>query len=420
MSSGYLYFSDDDRHRYLLEEFGEFTDTRRTVPKLAERQVALVSFERNAINAAAVMSRGAKVASYKWRVKLHDFLEFDQPLPLDDLAQRLEPRVARRFDVAHRALGAQFEAGTWEAVRLAVAAVRPELAAGLEQLELKASARRPRLYRGDTEPIVAYEHDAVGLALELAGMDRRPFLNAWVGTETTPFLAGLEQFRVPEDRMIEHDARVFGGWQLLRQGPVGMAEFRQGPRRLTVINVNRAGVEHALGVDLVYYNHDFDAYVLVQYKRMLPRSGGGGYEFRPDDQTRRELDRLRQIVPSSEAISSIQQFRLDPQSAYLKLCPSTTREAFSDQLIKGMYLPLGYWDVLVDSPNVLGPRGGIVVTYENVGRYMNNTTFIELVGASWIGSRGASTEQITAVIRESLASHSLILAEARGEVRPRR
>jgi hypothetical protein len=381
--------------------------------------VALVSFEGEEIDAAAVMTRGAKAASYKWRLKLQEFLEFDSPLPLDDVEGRLERRIAAKFDAARRARGAQFDGAAWDAVRLAVAAARSEYATGLERLELKASMRRPRLYRDDAEPIVAYEHDAVGLALELAGMDRRPVLNAWVGTEQAPFLDGLAEFLVLEDRMIEHDAGIFGGWQLLRRGAVGMAEFRQGARSLTVINVNRAGVEHALGVDLVYYNHEFDAYVLVQYKRMLPRFNANGYEFRPDDQTRREIDRMRRIVASPDAPSSIELFRLDPNGVYLKLCPSTTTEAFSDELIKGMYLPLAYWDALVDSPNVRGPRGGVAVTYDNVGRYMNNTTFIELVGASWIGSRGVSSKQIADVIRDSLASRSVILAEARGTA-PRR
>lgn len=253
----------------------------------------------------------------------------------------------------------------------------------------------------------------MGLALGLAGMDRRPILNRWRGTDSAPFVEGLTGFRLLEDRMIEHDARVFGGWDLLQQGAVGMVEFHQGARKLTVINVNRSGVEHALGVDLVYYNHEFDSYVLVQYKRMTPRSNGG-YEFRPDSQTRKELDRMRRIMPASPTPSSIQEFRLDSFGAYLKLCPSTTKDAFSDELIKGMYLPLGYWDVLVDSPSVLGPKGGVVVNYDNVGRYMNNSIFIELVGASWIGSRGATTKQITAVIRDALETRSLILAEATG------
>jgi hypothetical protein len=242
-------------------------------------------------------------------------------------------------------------------------------------------------------------------------MDRKPVLESWRGSDQAPFLEGLPEFTALEDRMIDYDAGVFGGWDLVQRGAIGTAEFSDGNRRLTVINVNRAGVEHALGVDLVYYTHDFDAYVLVQYKRMTPRSERSGYEFRPDAQLRKELDRMRAILPPGEPSSVVGDFRLDDVGAYLKLCPSTVREAFSHELIRGMYLPLRYWDALIESPTVRGPKGGIVVDFDNVGRYLNNTLFIELVGSSWIGSRGATTNQITAVIRESLATRSLILAE---------
>lgn len=418
MSSGYLYFSDDSRHEYLVDERGEFTDTRPSDPKLAERQVALVCFERDEIAAFALMTRGMKAASYKWRVKLQDFVEVDPPPALAEVAEHLESRVARTFAAARRGAGHQFDGATWDVVRSGVIAARADIAGALDDLEQRASLRRPRLSRSDGEPIVAYELDAVGLALELAGMDRRPVLRSWHGTESAPFLEGLSQFEALEDRMIEHDARVFGGWDLLQQGAVGIVEFSQGARKLTVINVNRAGVEHALGVDLVYYNHEFDSYVLVQYKRMAPRQDGG-FEFRPDRQTRKELDRMRRIMPSGEGPFSIREFRLDPFGAYLKLCPSTVTDAFAEDLIKGMYLPLGYWDVLVDSPNVLGPKGGVVINYDNVGRYMNNSIFIDLVGASWIGSSGATTKQITAVIRGALQTRSLILAEASGPVERR-
>src|SRR5215207_6209297 len=81
---------------------------------------------------------------------------------------------------------------------------------------------------------------------------------------------------------------IFGNWTEIRSGAVGIAEFQERDRRLTVINVNRAGVEHALGVDLVYYNHEFESYVIVQYKRMTSRADSSGYKFRPDKQLRKE------------------------------------------------------------------------------------------------------------------------------------
>jgi hypothetical protein len=232
-------------------------------------------------------------------------------------------------------------------------------------------------------------------------------------------LQGLTGFDVLEDRMIEHDARVFGGWTLLRQGAVGLVEFHQGPRKLTVINVNRSGVEHALGVDLVYYNHEFGSYVLVQYKRMKPRVGSG-YEFRPDEQTRKELDRMRRIMPSDTAgLRSIEEFRLDPFGAYLKLCPSTVTEGFSEESSRAC-TSLSATGTCSSTPRVLGPKGGVVVNYDNVGRYMNNSIFIELVSASWVGSRGVTSKEIAAVIRGSLKTRSLILAEASGPAERRR
>jgi hypothetical protein len=84
-----------------------------------------------------------------------------------------------------------------------------------------------------------------------------------------------------------------------------------------------------------------------------------------------------------------------------------------------MYVPLRYWDALVDSHDVRGPRHGIVVDLDNVGRHFNNTLFIDLVGSAWIGSRGVTSEQISTVVRESLATRSLILAEAGGTSRRR-
>ena len=212
--------------------------------------------------------------------------------------------------------------------------------------------------------------------------------------------------------MVQHDASVFGDWSEIRRGAVGIAQFHDGDRRLTVINVNRTGVEHALGVDLVYYNHDFDSYVIVQYKRMTPGRVSSGYEFRPDHQLRVELERMRSLPMPTAPAAMPREFRLDHGGTYLKLCPASSREAFSHELIHGMYLPLRYWDVLMASPSVRGPKGGVVVNFGNVDRHITNTLFIQLVGAAWIGSRGVTSARIGAIIRSSLAARSVILAEA--------
>jgi hypothetical protein len=79
-----------------------------------------------------------------------------------------------------------------------------------------------------------------------------------------------------------------------------------------------------------------------------------------------------------------------------------------------MYMPLAYWDVLAASPQVLGPRGGVAVTHSNAGRYFDNTQFVSLVQDGWVGSRGLSSDQITAIIQSGLdADHSIILAASK-------
>ena len=54
-----------------------------------------------------------------------------------------------------------------------------------------------------------------------------------------------------------------------------------------------------------------------------------------------------------------------------------------------------------------------MLTDRSVGRYLTNSLFIELVKASWVGSRKATSRQIGEVIAAGLESNeSLILANA--------
>jgi hypothetical protein len=80
--------------------------------------------------------------------------------------------------------------------------------------------RRPPAER---EPIVDYERDAVGLALDFGGLtrERKAALSAWDGRSDEPFLAGVANYRVLEDRALEHDARIFGDWDAVGTGVVG-------------------------------------------------------------------------------------------------------------------------------------------------------------------------------------------------------
>jgi hypothetical protein len=169
-----------------------------------------------------------------------------------------------------------------------------------------------------------------------------------------------------------------------------------------------------LGCDLIYYTPDYNAHVLVQYKR-LAKPGVGPWEFRPssDANFEKELKRMRAIAAPARVKDTPEHHRFGENFCFIKFCKATTNDPFSGELAPGMYLPLDYFDKLALAGRLKGPRGGTVVNYDNVGRWLNNSAFVGLVERAWVGTRGLTSTQLTTVIRRSLAAkHSLILPQA--------
>jgi hypothetical protein len=65
-----------------------------------------------------------------------------------------------------------------------------------------------------------------------------------------------------------------------------------------------------------------------------------------------------------------------------------------------MYLPLDLWRSLANDPATQGPRGGRVISYDNVGRKLTNTEFITLVANAWVGTIVPQSSLLEKVIRE--------------------
>ena len=51
-----------------------------------------------------------------------------------------------------------------------------------------------------------------------------------------------------------------------------------------------------------------------------------------------------------------------------------------------------------------GVRGGNVITYENVGRRINNTDFVALIANSWVGTSVEQSAILEALIRNVLTA----------------
>lgn len=426
---GLIFVVSEPKRAIRVEEhaanFGEFTDTVSAHDLEARRNIlALVSFDDFSFGGsfayAALATRGGRVATAKHVIRFARLVDLDR-LTLDELARQVPAarmRAVTRFaeERGEGVLSEKTWADVWRAVRL----LRPDHADEFDMLE-RMVAEPPRRYAGRAYETIAQEKDAFLLATEIFGIERRAISRLLVPPKSpAPFLRGLTTAVPIEDVMIQKDKSTFSDWIASAEDKVGSVVLtRRDGRRLTVVNVNRTAVEETLGVDLIYYNHTFRSYVMVQYKRMgqeKDKDDRNYAVYRPIDESYKlELARIetylasRKITPPANRAD----FRLSSNGFLFKLCPKITLDPLSTSPIKGMYLPLDYWKLLVDSAEVRGRRGGVKITYENVGRYFDNGAFVTLVEDGWLGSPVSEERELSSLIRSGLeGKRSVLFASA--------
>ncbi|MDH6465770.1 hypothetical protein M2302_005972 [Micromonospora sp. A200] len=343
-------------------------------------------------------AEGGKTVTSRDRIVNVSEIEEVPPVALATL-KRLMPQRH------HEALNRRgiLPSGAAAAVRDALTQALPDFAGLLDRLE-RGSLLLPSGKRGE---LLNEQRDGLGLLLDIAGIGRRPVRSWSVPPVGVPFLEGIPQRDTIEDLLIAHDMEVFQPWSQLPTSDVAWRSFTDGQRRLFVMNANRTSVEKTLGVDVVYWNEHFDAFVLVQYKKMRPE--GEGHErqltYRPDANIEAELQRMRAVDEACAVQDG--DFRLLATPCWLKLCDPKPVVKDPSKLIGGMYFAREHFDHLLQ--NCKGPRGGTRISYTNVDRYFNNTMFVDLVRDGWIGSRGGGSALVQTAIQESLQSGHAVL-----------
>lgn len=405
------------------EKFGEFTDTVSAhdldVPQSA---IALISFDGWRLSYAALATRGTRVATAKHVMRFTHLVDL-KPLMVKTLSKHVPAARMRAVNRFVSGSGGVLSDKTWHDVWSAVRSLHPDRMSELDALQ--GLLREPqRSYSGKGYETVAQEKDAFLLATELFGVERRLTSRLLVPPKRpAPFLQGLSTASITEDIMIQKDKGTMPNWLASPEDQVGSVLLtRRDGRRLTIINVNRTAVESTLGVDLIYYNHDFSSFVMVQYKRMEQKRGQDGYDhavYRPiDDNYRRELTRMNAYL-AARAVSPPtcqRDFRLSSNGFLFKLCPKISLNPLSTSLIKGMYLPLDYWNLLIQSPETRGPKGGVRITYDNVDRYLDNSAFVTLVADGWLGSAVSEERDLASLIQSGLeGNRSVYYARVSGQ-----
>jgi len=422
--TGLIIVFDEEKRKYSLEErvyYGSFSDALSVSDwPMKELQVCLLSFDDEKINEACIAKKQWKVATAKNRIEFSDFVQFEPAIRFDELEKEIGNRFKSHFTYTSDGQGGNFPPKTWDEVWKALIKLRPKYKDSLLGL-IEKCTQSSIIKRDKIHQTIAQEKDSVQLSLDISGFERKGFRNNLFYRERekpAPFLQGIQEASLIEDRMLDHDMSVFGDWTSIKKYQVGATTFKKRDQSLTIVNVNRGAIEHALGVDLIYYNHSSQSYVLVQYKR-LNKTSTGNHEFRPDEQFNKEKKRMEKFSKENP-IKAVPKgkpsfwYRLNPEIFYFKFCYDITFSPLSSDLIKGFYLPLDYLNIYINSGELKGPRGGAVLSHKNIGRNFNNSFFIDLVQHGWIGSRLKTTDSLTKIIKDKLqAGRSVMLARTK-------
>ena len=417
--SGFAVLLPKDRTTAFLEcvaeeqPFGEpVTDFHRS------RNVPLVCFIVGArkVTHIGLGRRGTRAGTGLRRLNLRQVEKLAEPLSVQRIINRLPKRNAVSVRKCLTFGGLLTDKG-FTALTEAIRQLAPQASSLLERFSQARTERMQRL-SARAKDNLAQQKEAVLTALSIAGLSRAS-VQEWSPPEGSPvsFLDGLPSARLREDPMVIHDLMHLPGFDIIKTYPYSAAVFESEAtsERLTVILANRLPLEEQTGTDLIYFNETFHSFVMVQYKAMEREEGPNGAPqavFRlPNAQLAEEITRMDTLLAAIHACpanTSHDGFRLTENPFFLKLCPRLVFNPDDIGLVPGMYLPLDYWKLLVQSPDIPGPRGGLRVTFENARRHFDNSAFTTIVSKAWVGTRPSQSDVLREAIRQTIETGKAI------------
>lgn len=318
-----------------------------------------------------------------------------EPVPLQQLLAAVRTRAKRSAAaVAEESFGLFSESAS-EDIRSWISTARPDVGVLLD--ELVADEPGWIVTNPEVGGQLRMERDAVNLALEIAGLDRDAALEGIALPGDPQHFSLVPLVEVNEDSIVIDDLDIYPGWERVSDlRPAGRVYRAPGSgRRLTILHANKNRIEETTGVDLVYFIHEYQSVVLVQYKRVVSRNNR--LVVRLDEQLSTELTRMEQLesnFPSSAASTGdLDEQRLAAGFCFFKLCDTMQPVEVAD-LSRGKYLDLATWRTMRSLGLMTGPKGGRRLLYEAVTRYLSNSTFAELAGEGWLGSAPGHLEAL--------------------------
>lgn len=405
-----------------IEDGGRFTAAASTLLSLRKAELCLVSFTGEKVEYIGISQVGPRIATGQKRISVSRLVDLGG-ISLQSIRDRLPKRFRSAIaDVMTESR--RISPRLWENMLQTVVALYPSAAEGLKSLKKLVVQFNSVTGRQDGG-LEIFERDAIASVLQAWGgtkYRKRVLRTAAPASDDTaaPFLTRLRDVSVTmrEDPQIANDAATFPGMEVAMRYQVGAVELENDSgERLTIMNCNRQPLEQALGVDLIYYNHNFDSFIFVQYKRMVPpTSGFGKAVYRPegDSNYAKEVERIKAIQelvtgaapPDSKEVGS---YRLSSHPFYFKLCEARLKSALDEGMVSGMYLPIELWDRFIGSAAARGKLGGLAVGWDNCPRHFNNSEFTGMLRRGWIGSAPGESKILDKLIGKVLEGDRMLI-----------
>lgn len=419
-ASGFVVRLASERQDVFNERFDSETFAEPVSEFNHSRNVPLICFiveHSGRLTNIAFGKRGNLAGTDLRRLNLTQIFALKNNVHVSVISELASHRVKRILE-NKLASGGLLPPKSFEAMIQSLIALAPETSAILKRYSETRSKRIANLSSRSKESL-GEQKEAVATALTIAGIDRDELLG-WdldEGGVPTSFLDGLEQTRLREDPMVFNDLMKFPGHEALKSTPFNSVVFENAQSKLTVILANRLPLEQQLGTDLIYYNETFSCFLMVQYKAMEQEGTEAVYRF-PNSQLTKEIERmncvlgeLKKCSPNKEADG----FRLSENPFFLKMCPRILFDPDNVGLVKGMYLPLEYWELLSEHSTLVGKCGGKSVSYRNVRRYFDNSAFITIAAGGWVGTNIDQSKVLEIAIRSTLESGRAVVFAVNSE-----
>jgi hypothetical protein len=392
---------EDTEEDYFAEPVNDFNHSRN-IPL-----ICFVFSNSGMLTWIANAKRGVRAGTGLRRLNIDDFYDVsDESVDVDEILELSAPRFKAKLQDRLQN-GGLLPPKTFQDLIRVLSQLAPEAGAVLSGY---SETRQKRIGSLSTEArkMLGEQKEAVATAMTIAGIDRSELLNWDISESEAPqsFLDGLSQVRLREDPMVINDAQVLPGFDAIGSTPFNSVVFEDDQRKLTVLITNRQPLEEQLGVDLIYYNETFQSFLLIQYKAMENEGTEAIYRF-PNKQLTAEINRMQDILSElgkCAANDEADGYRLSENPFFLKLCQRIVFNPDNVGLVKGMYLPLDYWNLISEHESMKGPKSGKRIAYSNARRYFGNTDFTNIAANAWVGTTIKQSSELTILIRSTLES----------------